>query len=52
MALILSALGIQFSQNFLEAAIAFVHCLEFVLGSTNLLAFVGNQSGPYCWSIV
>ena len=50
---LLSALGIQSSQNFLEAAIAFIHYLElggFFLGRTNLLALVGNQSRPYCLS--
>ena len=51
---LLFALRIQFAQNFLEAAIAFVSCLELggsVLGATNLLALVGNQSGPYCLSL-
>ena len=39
--------GIRFSQNFLEAAIEFVPCLELggsILGGTNVLALEGNQS--------
>ena len=41
----LSTPGIQFSQNFLEAVIALVHCSELgvYFERTNLLALVGNN---------